>query len=147
MRLEYVQDIKVVDKCGAIGTSQGMLKTVRIEMEYLPECSKNSYKLRDGTVKRQVRDWMDQFSFMLKALVNSQGLSFALPLKVRIDGVFADRRSTPDLHNLGPVIMDSVEDALGINDRYYNLETGQPEVGGSPRIIVTISSEVKNGDS
>jgi len=142
MRFEYVQEAKVVNTA-SMGISGGMLRSVRIEMEYLPTLSKNRYKTREGIVRSEVVRWMEQFSFMLKSLVNSEGLSFSLPLKVKIDGVFADRRSTPDLHNITIPIMDSIENALGINDRFYNVETGQPEVGGSPRIIVTISSEGK----
>jgi len=144
MRLKHVQSAEVYDKAASVGIRGGMLKAVRLEMDYLPDCSKNSYKLRNGTIKRQVREWMEQFSFMLRSLVNSQGISFSLPLKVKVDGVFEDRRSMPDLHNLVITIADSIEDALGINDRYYEIETGQPEVGGYARIIVTISSEVKD---
>ena len=138
-----MQEAEVV-QLAAIGASGGMLRAVRIEMDYLPTLSKNSYKTREGIVRSEVVRWMEQFSFMLRSLVNSQGLSFPLPVKVKVDGVFENRRSTPDLHNLLIVVCDAVEDALGINDQYYNTETGQPEVGGGPRIIVTISSEGKS---
>ena len=140
MRFENVQDVKVYDKCASAGISGGMLKAVRLEMAYLPNLSKNSYKTRGGIIKSDVQRWMEQFSFMLRAMVNSQGVSFALPLKVKVDGVFEDRRSMPDLHNLLIVICDAVEDALGINDQFYKTETGQPEVGGYAKIIVEISS-------
>lgn len=141
MRLEYVQSADVIT--AGIGVSGGVLKAVKLEMDYLPTLSKNRYKTMEGIVRSDVRRWMDQFSFMLRAMVNSQDLHFSLPLKVKIDGVFENRRSTPDLHNLTIPIADSIEDALGINDRFYNIETGQPEVGGYARIIVTVSSEVK----
>lgn len=142
MRLEHVQDGKVLDQAASIGINGGVLKAVRLEMDYLPNLSKNRYKMPNGVVKSDVVRWMEQFSFMLRALVNSQNLSFKLPVKVKVDGVFADRNRTPDLHNLLIVICDAVEDALGINDQFYKTETGQPEVGGHPRIIVTVSSEV-----
>ena len=143
MRFEHVQDVAVLS--AAAGVSGGELRSVRLEMEYLSNLSKNSYKTREGFVKSDVKKWMEQFSFMLRAMVNSQDISFSLPLVVKVEGVFADRRSMPDLHNLLIVICDAIEDALGINDQFYKTETGQPQVGTRPRIIVTVSSEVKDG--
>lgn len=136
MRLEYVKN-------ASIGKNQTGCN-IMVEMEYLPECSKNSYKLRNGVIKRQVQDWMECLSWMITALRNSGGLKFTVPVKVKIDGVFKDKRSTPDLHNLTIPICDAVEDALGINDRLYNVETGQPQVGEDVKVIVTISSEVRD---
>ena len=135
MRLEYVKNY-------SIGIA-GQRNSVMVEMEYLPECSKNRYKLRNGVIKKQVRDWMECLSWIIRALVKGSDLKFSPPVKVRIDGVFKDKRSMPDLHNFGIVIMDSMEDALGIDDRLFNLETGQPEVGADVKMIVTVSSEGK----
>ena len=114
-----------------------------VEMEYLPECSKNRYKLRNGVIKKQVRDWMECLAWIIRALVNGADLKFSPPVKVRIDGVFKDKRSMPDLHNWIIIVCDAVEDALGINDQLYETETGQPQVGDDVKIIVTVSSEVR----
>jgi len=135
VRLEYVKNY-------SIGIS-GQRNSIMVEMEYLPECSKNRYKLRNGVIKKQVRDWMGCLSFIVRALVNSADLKFSPPVTVRIDGVFKDKRSMPDLHNLLIVVCDAVEDALGINDQLYETETGQPEVGEDVKVVVTVSSEVK----
>ena len=132
MRLEYVKNY-------SIGINQSG-NSVMVEMEYLPECSKNRYKLRNGVIKKQVRDWMDSLSWIIRALVNSADLKFSPPVKVRIDGVFKDKRATPDLHNLIIPIADAIEDAIEIDDRLYETETGLPQVGEDVKVIVTVSS-------
>ena len=139
MRLDYV-------KGASTGYTLGKFRAIEVEMEYLPDCSKNSYKLRDGTIKRQVQAWMGCLTFMVRSLKNSQGIEFRPPITVRIDGIFKDKRSMPDLHNMIIVVADSIEDALGINDREYLTETGHPEVGDEAKLIITIESGVKNED-
>lgn len=131
MRLDYVKN-------GIISNG-----SIIVEMEYLPECSKNDYKLRDGTIKRQVQDWMECLTFMINALRNSGNLKFTIPIKVRIDGQFKDKRSMPDLHNLLIVVCDAIEDALKINDKLYITETGTPEVGEDIKVVVTVSCKSK----
>jgi len=133
MRLDYV-------KSASVGITAGKLRAVEVEMEYLPDCSKNAYKLRNGAVKKQVREWMDCLSFMVRSLVNGTGLEMKTPVKVRIDGIFKDKRSTPDIHNLLIVTCDSIQEALGINDQEYKTETGYPELGLDPMLIITIES-------
>ena len=137
MRLDYV-------KSASIGHTLGQFRAIEVEMEYLPDCSKNEYKLRNGAIKRQVREWMECLTFMVRSLKNSQGVEFTVPLTVRIDGMFLDRNRMPDLHNFMIVTCDAIEEALGINDRDYKTETGYPEVGDEAKIIITIRSEVKD---
>lgn len=136
MRIEYAKN-------ASVGWTAGNLRAIEVEMEYLPDCSKNSYKLRNGAIKKQVTDWMECLTFMVRALKNSQGVEFKPPVTVRIDGIFKDMRSMPDLHNFLIVTCDAIEEALGINDREYKTETGHPEVGDDPMLIITIGSEVK----
>lgn len=134
MRLDYVKNASIV----SVGDNA---PSIMIEMEYLPECSKNRYKLRDGTIKRQVREWMDCLAFMVRALKNSANLDFKPPVTVRIDGVFKDRRSMPDCQNFVDIVSDSVEEALGINDQLFKVETGLPQVGEDVKLVITIRGE------
>ena len=114
---------------------------ITVEMEYLPECSKNSYKLRNGVIKKQVRDWMEQLAWMVKVLMNSARLTFKLPVKIMLAGEFKDNRSCPDLHNMILVICDAVANGLGMDDRYFEVEVGVSKVvkGCEPKLIITIS--------
>lgn len=131
MRLDYIKNASIAS---AGNKAPGLM----IEMEYLPECSKNSYKLRDGTIKRQVREWMGCLTFIVRALTNSANLEFKLPVTVRIDGVFENRVKMPDLHNMIIVVADSIEEALGINDQQFKIETGIPQVGDDVKLVITI---------
>lgn len=132
MRLDYVRN-------SSIGSAGDKAPRIVMEMEYLPDCSKNSYKLRDGTIKRQVREWMEQMAFMIRALKNSASLEFKPPVTVKIDGVFKDKRSMPDCQNFVEIISDSIEDALGINDQLFKIETGLPQVGDDVKLIIEIT--------
>lgn len=136
MRLENVKNWSLLLK-GIGGPS------MTIEMEYFRNLSVNYYRTKDGRVKSDVKQWRDELAFIIKANMNAQDLEFKTPLKVRVDGQFKDKRSMPDLHNLLKVVCDAVEKGLGIDDRQYFTETGQPEVGPEPKVIVAISGEVE----
>ena len=109
-----------------------------IEMAYLGGVlSVNRYKWGVFT-RPEVRQWMDELAFIIRAMVNSQGLKFDVPLKVKVDGQFINKRATPDLHNIGKIVMDSVEDAVGINDRDFVVTIGKPQIGEEAKLIITI---------
>ena len=109
-----------------------------VEMKYLGGVlSVNRYKWGVFT-RPEVRQWMDELAFIIRAMVNSQGLKFDVPLKVQVDGIFKDKRATPDISNCVKVIADSVEDGVGINDRDFVVTTGEPQIGEEAKLIITI---------
>jgi len=114
---------------------------VTVEMDYLPECSKNSYKLRNGVIKSAARNWMDDLAWMVKQWSNSCGIELEPPVTIRIGGIFKDKRNCPDTHNFIIIIADAIQEGLGINDRNFKIECDIPEINPlkTPRIIVTVS--------
>jgi Holliday junction resolvase RusA-like endonuclease len=62
------------------------------------------------------------------------------PITVVLEGVFKDKRSCPDLHNLLKVICDEIEEVTGLNDRDYLTKTGEPLIrrDEEPTLIITI---------
>ena len=112
-----------------------------VEMEYLPNLSKNRYKLPNGVIKRQVREWMEQLAWMIHALVVSQNTEFKPPVKVKIDGEFTGGGRMPDIQNFTDIISDSIEQGLGINDNQFEIETGLAKRSLDAKLIINIRSE------
>ena len=130
MRLEFVKDFRV---------SWEPVPTITVEMEYLGGIlSVNRFKYQGRYTRPETKKWMEQLAFIIKMTCNCAEVRFKPPVKVRIDGVFRDRRSTPDLHNLTKPILDSIEEAIGINDKDFITETGVTQIG-DPHLVITIS--------
>lgn len=111
-------------------------KTLKVEMDYLgKELSVNHYKMKDGRKRWEVKRWMDQLAWVVSYESRAGNWGLIAPVRVRIGGQFKDKRSTPDLHNLAKVVLDSIAKGLGIDDRHIELETGQPGIGESKIII------------
>ena len=111
-----------------------------VEMSYLGGIlSVNRYKWGVFT-RPEVRQWMDELAFIIRVMVNSQGLKFDVPLKVRVGGQFKDKRSMPDADNTLKIIGDSVSMGLGIDDKHFIYETKPFSVvkGDEAKLIITI---------
>ena len=133
MRLEFVRDIRV---------SWGDMTAITIEMEYLGGIlSVNRFKYQGRYTRPETKKWMAELALSIKMTCNYAEVRFKPPVKVRIGGIFRDRRSTPDLHNLAKPILDSIEQAIEINDKDFLLETGEPMVDKAqdPHLTITIS--------
>lgn len=120
---------------------------ITVKMAYLPEVSSNRRLTRNRytqqtIVRGSVQSWMEQLSFMVRVMANSVSLEFKPPVKVVIGGEFPTH-VVPDLHNFAKAIADSVEDAIGINDKHYKVECEVPQVipGCQPKIIVTVGGK------
>jgi Holliday junction resolvase RusA-like endonuclease len=118
-----------------------------VEMEYLPELSSNRRLTRNRftgqTVLRDsVKRWMEQLAWMVRVYQNSTGIVFKIPLRIKIDGEFRTKK-VPDVHNLIKPIADAIENALGINDKYYSVECGVSKTirGCQSKLIVTIGEQ------
>jgi len=60
-----------------------------------------------------------------------------------LDGLFSKINSkTIDIHNALKPVCDAVQDATGINDKFYATECGVPEIG-EPKLIITVKAERK----
>ena len=115
-------------------------KTITVEIHYPGSViSVNHYKWGYYT-KTEVKEWMNELGWLVKT---AHLEDWEMPLTVRCEGVFKDERSTPDLHNLMKVILDSIEEVTGINDRYFRTETGDAVIDSTkkPTLFITISEE------
>ena len=123
------------------GSGKGQPTSIQVVMVYNPNCSKNAYKYRDGRIKQDVKDWMNDLAWMISAWSRSSNITWKPPLHILIGGTFKDKRSTPDIHNFCAVINDSIQDGLGVNDQQYQVETALPRIDPSvePRIAITIT--------
>ena len=123
------------------GSGKGQPNSIQVVMVYVPSCSKNAYKFRDGRIKPEVRQWMNDLAWMISAWSKSCKFEWKPPLKVLISGTFKDGRACPDVHNFVTVIADAIEEGLGINDRDYAIETELPNIDPTvePRIAITIT--------
>ena len=114
-----------------------------VEMAYLGGVlSVNRYKWGVFT-RPEVRQWMDELAFIIRVMVNSQGLKFDVPLKVRVNGQFKDKRSMPDADNTLKIIGDSVSMGLGIDDKHFFYETKPFSVakGDEAKLIIIIGGK------
>jgi len=102
--------------------------------------SVNRYKYHGTHVTRtEVKDWMQGLGWMIKAY-HIEG--WKLPIKIKVGGVFKDKRSCPDIHNLLKPICDSIEEVTGINDRGYETETSEPIIDkwcDEPMLFITVA--------
>jgi len=117
-------------------------KSVTIGMPYIGKVlSVNHYKYAGGRyTRKEVKHWMEALGWLIKG---SHIEEWELPLTVRCDGVFKDKRSQPDLSNLSKVILDAIEETTGVNDRDMRWQDGDVTYGDEPRLIITIAEILK----
>ena len=109
-------------------------RSIVVEMDYPgKELSVNHYKNRYYT-KPETKAWMESLGWLIKSFHIEE---WDLPLKVRCDGRFKDKRSQPDLSNLSKVILDAIEETTGVNDRDMRWEDGDVSYG-EPTLWITI---------
>ena len=115
------------------------MKEIKISMPYIGKSlSCNHWKYKGGLyTRKETKQWMDALGWQLKP---HHVEDWRQPITVRIDGVFKNLRSCPDLHNIGKPVYDSIEEVTGLNDRNYKTETGEPLIrhDEEPTILITI---------
>ncbi len=121
-----------------------MAKREAIRIDYPGDCiSVNHYlgRRKDGGyyVKEDAKNWMTEFQWLLKRLHLE---TWQLPLEVTCSGYFKDERSAPDLSNLSKVIMDSIEELIGINDSNFRWHDGTRNIGCKETYLLITISEV-----
>lgn len=108
--------------------------------------SVNHYKYNGGRYTRpEVKRWMELLAWKLGEY-RVEWNTIRLPLYLNIGGVFKDKRSTPDIHNIIKIIADCIEDVTGLNDKGYSITTDAPVVDKNkePELIITIDESHPN---
>ena len=111
---------------------------IKIVMPYIgSDLSVNHFKYGYYT-KKTTKDWMEALGWQIKT---HHIEDWKLPITVRCDGVFKDKRSCPDLSNLAKICLDAIEGACGVNDRYYRWQDGTITINKTqePHLILTIT--------
>ena len=113
-----------------------MKKSATIEIGYPGSIiSINHYKYRGGVyTKPEAKLFMDELGWAVRPLHLEE---WKLPISVRCDGRFENRRSQPDLSNLSKVILDAIEEATGVNDRDMRWHDGDVSYG-EPTLWITL---------
>jgi hypothetical protein len=122
--------------------------SVMVGMDYPgKEISKN-YLWRNGnrrhgmnpTAKKWKRVLADSVTSALLAQFGTAAHNIKPPVTVRISGSFTDRNHAVDLHNLGELVCDAVQEGTGIDDKHFKLETGTVTYRVRvPEIVVTVT--------
>ena len=87
-------------------------------------------------VKPEANAFKEELQWLLK---HCHLEDFELPLEVKCSGWFKDERSAPDLSNLSKVILDSIQELTGINDREFRWHDGERCIGfKDPYLLITI---------
>ncbi len=121
------------------------MKRDSVQLSYPGDCISVNHKFgrrRDGGqyVKQTTKDWMTEFQWLLK---HCHLENYKLPLEVTCSGWFKDERSAPDLSNLSNVILNSIEELIGGNDKDYRWHDGTRNIGEKhPYLIITISESL-----
>ena len=119
------------------------MREATIEIDYIGgDLSVNHYlgrgKRGNSYVKSNVVAWKEELGWTVKPLFLDD---WKLPLTVRCDGRFTDKRSCPDLSNLSKVCLDALEEASGVNDRDMRWEDGGITIDKNrePELTLTIT--------
>jgi len=109
-------------------------RKVQIVTDYFGDLSVNHYKYKYYT-KREVAAWMQELGWLIKPLDLKE---WRLPITVRCDGRFKDKRSCPDISNLAKVCLDAIEAGSGVNDKYFRWQDGDLTYGEPPVLWITL---------
>lgn len=118
------------------------MKSETVKIDYPGNCiSVNHYlgRRRDGGyyIKPETKQFKEELQWLLKPLHLED---YKLPLTVTCSGYFKDERSAPDLSNLSKIIMDTIEELIGIDDSNYRWRDGTRNISkeGAPYLLITI---------
>ncbi len=127
------------------------MRVEQVRMSYVGDLSVNHYlgRRRDGGyyVKPEVKNWKEELGWLLNSLHLEE---WHLPLEIKCSGYFKDDRSSPDLSNLSKIILDTIEDTTGINDKNMRWHDGIRDVGHTkePYLLITIKEgEIKGEEN
>ena len=115
-----------------------------VYMDVITHLSVNHYKFQSGNTRPEIVLWKSQVTWAIRRLATVEIFDFTnCAITVRLDGLFSKINSkTIDIHNALKPVCDAVQDATGINDKFYATECGVPEIG-EPKLIITVKAERK----
>jgi len=117
------------------------MKQEAIQINYPGNCISVNHCLgkRKGGgyyVKPETKAWKEEFQWLLKKCHLEE---FKLPLEVTCSGWFKNERAAPDLSNLSKIIMDSIQELTGVNDKDFRWRDGDRTIGAKePFLLITI---------
>ncbi len=117
------------------------MRTEVIKIGYIKDLSVNHYlgRRKGGGyyVKQEIQKWKEELGWLVKRLHIED---WTLPIIVKCDGVFKSERDAPDLSNCSKVILDTMENTCGVNDKFYRWIDGKREIikGCEPYLLITI---------
>ncbi len=117
------------------------MKQDTIKLPYPGDCiSVNHYlgRRKGGGyyVLPETKVWKEEIQWLLKRCHLED---YHLPLHVTCSGYFKNERAAPDLSNLSKVILDSIQDLIGGNDKDYRWHDGTRTIGElHPYMLITI---------
>ena len=92
-------------------------------------------------VKPEANDFKEELQWLLK---RCQLEDYILPLEVICSGWFKNERSAPDLSNLSKIILDSIQELTGWNDKDFRWHDGTRNIGfKEPYLLITIKGSGK----
>lgn len=91
--------------------------------------------VRTNALKPETRAWMlelEEKSTQYKGLLTT-------PVNIRISACFKDSRH-PDMDNLFKVLCDGLKKGLGIDDKFFNVSTGEVRIDSElpPQLVMEI---------
>lgn len=96
--------------------------------------SENAYKFKTRRTKPFVRMWMKDLAYKVKGLEIPKCESY----EIEVSGRFTDERR-PDIPNLFKIIGDSLQEGLGINDKWFQFRDLGYSLGHfDPELVITI---------
>lgn len=117
---------------------------IRIELPYPGDAISKNHMYNSGkrsqgltpaasAWKTTLVEWLQYFPFYRMS-------SYVVPpVGVEIGGRFTDGKHRPDLHNLTELVCDAIQEAIGVNDKHFEVLTRQPEMGAAePVVLVTV---------
>ena len=129
--------------------------SVMVGMDYPGQQISKNHLWRGGSRRYGMNDvaksWRrtlaDSIQNALLAQFGAAASNIKPPVTVRVAGRFVDRKNAVDLHNLGELVCDAVQEGTGINDKHFKLETGTVTYGVAvPEIIVTVTVSTESID-
>ena len=124
--------------------------TFTIPMDY-PGWSISKNGLWHGGDRRrglnpEAKRWREALAESVRMWLLGNGIrAVCPPVHVEVGGRFFDRAHCPDMHNLGELVCDAVQDGTGISDQEFTLTTQRPEFSDKalPEIRVTVTLTVQ----
>lgn len=121
------------------------MMTVQLPMPYIGKVlSVNHYKFKNMRTKPECRQWMSALTITANYHLGKAKVKY--PPVIHLSGVFKDRRSCPDLHNLHKVIGDALQPVLG-NDREFRFVDEGYTISRAIDPILVIGVEVEEEDN